>query len=415
MSKQTFCFRTNNPSANTTCYLDPFGTGIWENVEDQVLGICAADGEISNLSIELFAAPGVGNSLVVALLINGVASALSCSFGAADVGPVTSAGPVSVAVGDRLSFRFTGTSGPTLSNMYFSYDFDGDNDGESIHGSSTNAAISITRTGPLFGANNGTNMDGTESIVAVQGTITSLQARVSAVFGPAASGTYVFAIIKNGVTQDGGGGTVDTRVTITAGGALTGSSTFSLNVSPGDRLRISVTPTTVTTTQRLQYGILYLANTTGQNNYWSNGDNNTPSGAAGPIFRPAEGSSEFAWVATEANSVVKVGLSGFILSGLQVGINLTTAGTPTYTFRTNGGSTAIEVGFDASSTTGSDIVDTITMTTGNTCAVQLVQTTSAAARRAIWSFIQGPPSGAVVTLAKSIPYMGGFTGATFVD
>lgn len=56
--------------------------------------------------------------------------------------------------------------------------------------------------------------------------------------GTGGTSTYTYTIYKNGVKQDGTGGTVDTHVSIVGASATAGNAAFSLPVAPGDTLTL---------------------------------------------------------------------------------------------------------------------------------------------------------------------------------
>jgi hypothetical protein len=178
----------------------------------------------------------------VTLMVNGVASTLTATLLSTEEEVQDTDHDVVVVAGDLVAYKVVGS---TVAYPGFSagtcIEFEG---AESIYGINCNAAV-VAIGGSIFGGAlgngqqesfgaPGTQLSETYSICAANGNITAIRAYANTI---GAGGSWAVRIRKNGITQDGAGGTVDTTCTITDP-AQTGNSAFTLPVVIGDHIDI---------------------------------------------------------------------------------------------------------------------------------------------------------------------------------
>lgn len=385
MSKQLALWRsTDTPSTLATEYCSPMGNGSTFGTEAAQSMVVAAAGIFRNLRIVLSAAPGTGNSWTITLRVNGSGSALTLTFSNTDTDLEITGTDVSVSAGDRISLEFVPASGPTTMTPSVSLEFDSTTDGASIYGSgSQNVIVSgATRNTALFGGDTSANWLENFSVNAVEGDLTALYVSLD---GDPVSGSYTFAIEKNSTLQDGSGGTVDTRVTI-SGGSTSGNATFSLSCTPGDLFRLRCTPATPGTARRPRYGVRLIADTPGVSNFPA--ASNDPLNASATEYFSGYGDSSGNWSGTESARQATAGVA-FTLTHLRWNINAS-PGTPrsyALTLRVNGSNTGLTASI-ADAATSASVSATVAIVPGDLVSVSMVPTNTPAVRNAHWSFSQ---------------------------
>jgi hypothetical protein len=151
---------------------------------------------------------------------------------------------VSFAAGDRVYLTFVrgGGADPSTTTFDFEVGVETSDTNGAIHGWGT-AAINMT-TGPDYtGALSGRAVNlGVSTIdrVGVAGNITGLGVGLES--APGVGKSHIFTVMKNGVAQDGSGGTVDTRLTVVDANT-NGYSTFTLAVTVDDLVSVRHTST----------------------------------------------------------------------------------------------------------------------------------------------------------------------------
>lgn len=270
------------------------------------------DGVFKNLKVVLPTAPGSGKSVVFTLRKNGSNTGLTVTISNLATTATDSTNTVSVAPGDMLSLSMVGSGTPTTSAPNVILEFHGTNAGESGHGASGHTANSVVFNGNFGSAlGSGAKWDGDASVVAVAGAITGIAAHVED--GSAGVGNqYEFSIIKNGVVQDGTGGTTDTRCII-AHPAQANNNTFSLAVTPGDL--VSVRFGSPTFKQGPMWGIRFHATTDHESNFCGSSLDSVPASPAADHFAPCQGHEQNTST-TEADRRIAVGVSDFGLNKL---------------------------------------------------------------------------------------------------
>jgi hypothetical protein len=336
-----------------------WGASTAANATQKVLIDCT----ITNLTVSLAAAPGVGSSRTFTLYLNGVATALSFTIAdAATSGSSTAV--VNCVAGDLVYLQCSVTGTPTNTQTRVAFELNGANAYETMYGGAgALASLTTQYYCPLF--SNGVGIDGgsafvNTSVVSAPGTITDLDVMLTIAPGGATSRT--FTILKNGVMQDGSGGTPDTRVVLT-GSSLAGSSSFSLAVAAGDEVRLTQTASGPPAATVCSFSVKVDSTTDGYSNLCGFNANFLPGTTAYSI--PVVAGS---WGATESAELLIGPLSTIILKNFHArsGSAVTNQ---TYTTRKNSANTSIAANLTAA-TSGSDLVNTATLGSGDVWSLQ---------------------------------------------
>jgi len=208
--------------------------------EIQIPQIMAHYGAITNVRLNLTVAPGVGKSFTFTLRKNFVDTAITFTISGTSTSGSDTTHTVVFAEGDFLDWAYTSSGTPAatkIDSFYFELltsdktcQFGGSS---GTSGAGINAwpnGWGFPTTGVVTGA-----------VMPCSGTFTGTY--MWQLNGFFSAGTYTAAIAKNGVLQDGSGGTVDTRVVMPAFDASVPSfvgGAFSLSVAAGDNVSINM-------------------------------------------------------------------------------------------------------------------------------------------------------------------------------
>ncbi len=387
MSLQVHAWRAqNNFSTSVTNYITPINGQFFDATEHRGTCICTAGGTFSNWVVTLPTAPGVGNTETFTLRVNGVDTAAVIAINGTNTsGQYTS--PITLADGDEVTFKCVPNSSPTVSAPSFAWDFTSTTTGESIYGGgNVQGPIAISRTNRFLSFVDTVNWDGGSSrdVVSLNATINKYTVKLDVDAG--ASGTITFRINKNGVAQDGSGGTPDTRLVFNNTGTKK-TATFSLTTAPGDTLTFSAIESGTANTVRPIFGAKITATTPGQSHYGAALAANLVTGSTQYAF--PMGGQTLAPSATESARSVTLGLTGLILSNLRVVLTLAPGGGSQYVFdtRKNAASGSNSVTIADAATTGSNSSST-TFAAGDTVDIEVVPSGTPLARQGGWAWMQ---------------------------
>lgn len=352
--KQVFCWRTWPAGTNSTSYRGFEAATAWLTASgrDQPWLVT---GDFRNFIVDLDTAPGAGTSITYTLMINGVDSALTFTISGTNTNGSV-AGPVYVTSGDLILIKRSVTGSPTLGVQRASLEFNGANAGESGYGHSAQAS---SARNTLFNPDQLNTTTGITrySLAAAPGNVTALAANMTAAPGVGNSRTVV--IYLNDVKQDGAGGTVDTRCTV-SDTATQATVTFSLPVSAGDRLYTEWSSVGTPASANTAMGCRFTATTDGYSQVCFGdpaGLNDSNTRYTYPLSANVNN-----WNATETNVDAKAGTSSFVLRDLRQRWSNTSS--VTITLRQNAGATALTCA-TAASTTASDTTHTVTINSGD--------------------------------------------------
>lgn len=372
---------------------------------------------LSNLGITISPAPGVGNSRIFSVRVNGVNTSLSVTIsGTSTTGTDQNAGHnVTLAAGDIVTLNHTTTGTPAnigaLTYTVESLATTNNQSGYGVNGVTAMATGTVGYNGPFRGNqvwNPTENL--VSNVVAAAGTIDKAYFRLDGTAGAAKSYTFVF--VKNGTVQDGTGGTPNTTLQITGAVATAVNGTFSLSVSPGDIISIRCTPAGTPTARRCAFGVGFTATTDGESQYCAYDTGAPTTGTVNYV--PISGTNDI-WSASENSGPTHLGLSSFTFSGMQLQFNTAPSSGKSriLDLRKNVGAPAgvPTVTIANTATSGSDTTHSMLVVSGDT--VLAVRTTPSgtptAPGRVNWAFIMTstPPVSGTGAIAFSKPTLAG--------
>lgn len=389
---QVFSGRTVISVTTSTVYSNPLMFTTWDTTEFRGTGLCRVAGTFRNLKVKLFSAPGSGNGHTFTLLKNGVATGITVTLTEADTDGSETSTDVLVAVGDTISLRreLTGGNVAVPDGSSFTLEFQNAGGNASQYGfttTTTTNTLSATYYG-VFQSNSAGNVTASASkqnVVSAPGELTGYALTLDA--APGGGTSYAYVIYKNGVAQNGSGGTPDTRITI-SGTNTTGSATFTLDLAAGDLVYLEQTPTGGPSSHRLRAGFAFTADEIGASNLCG-GSSDTLHNTNAEFNALVDGS--VAWSGTENAREIIGGVTPYTLKDLQVVLTAApTAGTSyTLSVRKNQASPAgtPSVTVADANTSGSDSGD-VDVTTADELAMQCVPSGTPSAAAAIWGLTQ---------------------------
>lgn len=296
--------------------------------------------------------------MTLTLMKNGVATALSATLNPGDTSVTLTGVDISYSQFDDWSYRAV-TSAGTSGNI-FSWSIEVESAGNVFGYNTTSGYISVGTGAIGGGLGNGfpqayslvnpNPLSTSYSICATDGDITTLVLKSLEGAVPV-GGSWIAYIIKNLVVQDGSGGTVDTRCTMTAGNT-TAVSTFTLPIVKGDRIDIAWYRDGIDAPYSLYHiavGLGFVPTNAGY--FMMTGGSNDAVGNPGYIWNhSAQGETD------ESLALGVATTSGIVVRGLYVESDPAgpdPADTATYTVRHNEAATVVAVVFTGSiQTTG---------------------------------------------------------------
>ena len=316
----------------------------------------AAAGTIRNLAVRLATAPGAGTSRTFTIFKNGASTGITCTVSDAGTTAQDSTNSTTVAVTDQLYLRTTKSGVPIVPTHFdFTWEFEATLAKTSMYGQGggTLTAGDLELNGLLSGQDSWstTTANAVWNVCPIAGTVTRVDLLLDG--APGAGTSYILTIYKNGVKQDGAGGTTDTRVTV-ADAAVTGVSTFSLAVAAGDTLYLEADQVNAPTARRVAWGVAFEATTDGQFTVCGVGPS---ASTAVTQYRPPVDSLAGSWNTDENVREVRGPLTPVTLTALYVVLSAAPgAGNDrTVTVRKNTGNTNLTLTLSgAAATTGND-------------------------------------------------------------
>jgi len=231
-----------NDSLNTvaTEYNWVYGGHDWQAIEASNRMVVAAPGKIRKLYVWLSNAPGAGANWTFTLMVNGAASALSCTISDAATSGSDTTHEVAVAANDYIFLRCEPSAAPApgfCSDQKWSMCFFAQDAVTSlILGSSFGYDLDPALTEYFIPMGGPQDFSVTESdqveVVPTGGTISDFYVQLTG--APGAGASYTFTLRRNGA---------NTGVTVTIGGGATQGSDLvnSQAVVAGDRISVEKT------------------------------------------------------------------------------------------------------------------------------------------------------------------------------
>jgi hypothetical protein len=337
-------------------------------------------GNFQNLKIKIAPAPGIGNSRIYTVwLANGETAASSTAFAVTISGTATEgsiATPLAVAQNDHVELRSSITGSPgALSAFNAVVEFeatDPDASGYSIRTIQPNSAA-VSYTNPFVEAIAGsgialTTIGPATMTMPIPGTVNGYAMRyANSDFGSGRG--YEGAWYKNGVKQDGSGGTVDTRLSILSGGTPSFSdfTTFTLTYAQGDTVAFEITPVGSPIGPSLAIATSFTPDTAGES-IWGGMTGSGPHQANPSFVRMNGSASEFPNWGTSETIITQSAVTDTRLTIDRLYVRLGTAPgsgkSHVIDGRLNGASPSgtLAVTIADAATTGSDLVNAISVT-----------------------------------------------------
>lgn len=395
--RQAACWRSETSPSTGTSYLSPTNGGTWTTTAANGTQPWCVAGTFRNLAIRLISAPGSGKSLAFTLMVNGAASSVVVTISDLATTGSDVTHTATVADGDTISLRCVGTSTPTVSAVLGALDFDSTTTGQSGYGGTCTQTIGAgVRSNGLLSPMNVGNWAGEQSVAGVAGNFTALRVLLSA--APGVGTGHTFGIVKNGVLQDGSGGTPDTRLTITDA-ATAGSSTFTLTCAAGDLFflqRSAVTGSPAATSPN--FSVRFVATADGEAHFCSSGTG-TKALAGTEYATIAGGVGAGTWNGTEANRYCAAGISAFTLDQFRLRANNTVGGTGiAFTTRVGGVNSALTATITGTSAT--DLTNSATVAALATVSMEAAPLAPSSTRFYQWGMRQ------IVTVPATAGWIG---------
>lgn len=220
-------------------FTSPFNNQNWLpsiNESDCAIPVLV-NGSFRNFKIVRELAPGAGTSVTYTLRKNSVNTSLAVTIANTDITGQDLINTAQFSVNDKVSLicNYTGGVTPGYTKIYIEF-VNSDNNLDSVYGAMISGNANNNEINGIFNScEDWTN--GVTSVCPIDGFVAATSFTLNAAPGGGNSATIV--LVKNGIDQDGSGGTPDTRVTaIDAETSAYGS--YSLPISAGDLIHAKV-------------------------------------------------------------------------------------------------------------------------------------------------------------------------------
>lgn len=354
-----------------TNVLNFFGFARLFGSSQTVSQVVAVGFTLRNWYLSLSVAPGSGKSRRFCIQKNGSDTALVIYLSdSSTTGSVTGLfSGVHFAAGDLIAMTEIEASAPAAATVRMAYEVKADTPGQYIYGYGTLSDSPTFVGGGGFGGQSNawalSTAQSTKAVMGVSGTITAIAHRERT--APGGAGSRVCTFYKNGVKQDGSGGTVNTTTTL-SGSNTTVIGTFSLPVVAGDLIQLEIAPSGSPAASTWQCGtVVFVPDDSSRMLYYASAAGMGAPGA--PAYWYVSGSASPGWT-TGSDSGFDAPGHGSInvrIIGMRVALSATpgTGATRTVTLRKNGADTPITVTIDDTGSTGAMTHDPITIANGD--------------------------------------------------
>lgn len=373
-------------------YNSPTRPGAWTNIELAGSFRMPCAGTFRHWKILLDAAPGAGKSRSFIISKNGSDTALSIVIADTDVSGSDLTHSISFSAGDRVAVKHDPDATPTPAIASWILEFEPDEPGDSVYGCTTASADDGTGTwnvNPLTGIPDTTSAFPIAGVIASPGVVTGYTVQLNTALNGGTSREY--SIYKNGVRQDGSGGTVDTRGTI-SGGTTTLDQTFSLAVVEGDWLYVEVDCTGSTGAKRPSYAMCIRTTNPDHFNIFGGTNIAASTGATQYVHPQNWPTSVNPWKTTESDAETTITpVTTVVLSRLQVALSTAPTAGRSYEFsvRVNEASPAgsLSVTIADGATTEFDATNSNTVTDADFWDLRNIPAGSPVVSSRIWALI----------------------------
>lgn len=366
--RQVFCRR--GPEASGGSHKGP---ALWGHQNSWDVTLSSAKrtvfrwaGEFGNFVLRLTTAPGVGKSWTYTFYKNGSATALAVTISdAATDGRSTVL--IAISPGDTGHWERTSTGSPASHIPKMTYEFIHADDYVSGYSGAVNISSAGAAVAPLSAYGTASY-----SVIPTPGDLTALDYVL--VTAPGSGKSYTLTLRKNGVAQDGSGGTPNTTVTI-SDLATTGAWAGTVSLVAGDYIDVNVVGTSTPASSALTVASTFSAATDGVSIIAGSIAGQSPPRFYAPTVEYAGAPDA---EATETPMEQLGGVSSFVLSdwyGRWSNTSFDDFVNPhTYEVRVNGatpGST-LSTTYTGPTLTGSDTTNSLTIADGDVWCVSVV-------------------------------------------
>lgn len=337
-------------SATATEYNPVVGGYVWTTTADNKKQVVSAPGTLSNLLVELSAAPGNGNGYTLTLMKNGTPTDLAVTISGTDTTGLDT-DSVAVVAGDIIQLRCVPSGTPATPIARWSVLFKGTNANESLILGLSKGSATATRYCPVMHARNAswTAEGDMYQIIPTPGKIMNLFVALSE--SPGASPcAYRFTLRKNGESTA-------LVVTITGPDTTGNNAVNEIVVAAGDYVNLMIEPLNTPSAEPVVwFGFTFVADTDGESLLLGQ-SSVSPSTAITRYNHLVSTGYNTAWDATEAD--MYQGGQPMTLKKLYVKLSGAPNGGKSYLIgaRVNG-TTRLSVTIADAATTGSDLVNT---------------------------------------------------------
>jgi hypothetical protein len=333
----------NPPSASSVGFLSPMSsTSPWSATEDQFCCV-PVSGFLTNLRVNLSAAPGVGKSRTIALRVNSVdILSVTISDNARTGIIVTRA---AVVAGDLISMSTTPSGSPASATVSWCMDFQGSSPQQAvIVAASSTSATGLVYVPIMSNQGSGASAPANEVIISTPGTISNLAIFLSSAL---ASGTRTFTLRKNGVNQT-------PVASFAPGDQFKQDNVNSVSVVAGDRLVIQAGGSATAFTW-VAIGMVFTPSTADGYSSITCGCPNSPSTSVAN-YQPVSGAAG-SWNASEAAQ--QHVMNACTLKRLEIRLGTAPGAGKSWQFnvKVNGGYVGMQVSIADTATTGAIDLD----------------------------------------------------------
>jgi hypothetical protein len=377
---------SNTPNLGATSAVNPIFNAVMAGSTQSIPSPVCIALTLRNWYLVIDVAPGAGKSRTYTIQKNGSNTALAITIAnTATTGNITGT-DVSFVAGDTCGLVVTESGTPTAATITQSaIEVDTATDGLYIHGYSTQADSAEEELGPLGGSNPGWTDTGDfnrQQLIGVDGTITTLMCRERTAPGAGNSRTYFFK--KNGVNQDGSGGTPDTRVVI-SGTDQQASAGFSLSVVAGDTISLAKSTSGSPAASTWNCGTLAFQPTNPLAYQFScslSGADTTGTRFGRPMIA---GRLEGFGTPEASHQFIGHGSRDMRIDGIRAALpsSPSSGKSWTWTLRKNGADTGITVTIADTNTTGSMSGSAVTITSGDLWDIEVTATNNPSAATSV--------------------------------
>lgn len=341
----------------------------WNATENRRIIMLSEDITITEFTMMLDTAPGASASRTYTLRKNGADTAVTVTFGAADV-TQTWTGSVSFSAGDLIGLQHTATGTPTAPGNSYWYTMMNTTGNKALLMSGGANVVDTSATNyqnPFGGTSWVTAVTDNDVPVPTPGNITKLA--VTANSSPGSGKSYNISVRLNNAS--------DNLTVNIANGATSGSATGSVALVATDAIVVKSAPSGTPTGLAFGWCVTFEPTTAGET-FIGFGVGTALSTSSTQYNQPQGTGAGFS--TTESAKLMKPPEVTFKKMYVRITAAPGVASSRVFTLRDNGGSSALTVTISGlTDTTGNDTTNSVAHTAGNSISLQSVPNTTPAA------------------------------------